>query len=192
MAVFLGSFLLLDRSRPVEQRMALVPLMLLVDMFPRVTLISMVPVGLAVAWLGRWAPLPGWVVAIAVLVSAVWLAAVVRQFRRPVVAVRRADLAWRVLLMLAAFGLGVASVAGAGPFPSWLGLKVALFGLILAAGLWIRIIPFELALQELGRGSTPEREDAYARVQARALVPVLTIWGSLVLMTFLSVAKPAI
>ena len=190
--MFLGSFLLLDRSRPVEQRMALVPLMLLVDMFPRVTLVSMVPVGLAVAWLGRWAPLPGWVVAIAVVVWAVWLAAVIRQFRRPVVAVRRADLAWRVLLMLAAFGLGAASVAGAGPFPSWLGLKVALFGLILAAGLWIRLIPFEHALQELGRGSTPEREDAYARVQARALVPVLTIWGSLVLMTFLSVAKPAI
>ncbi len=67
-----------------------------------------------------------------------------------------------------------------------------LFGVVLAAGLWIRLIPFEHALRELARGSTPEREAAYARVQARAMTPVLTIWGSLVLMTFLSVAKPAL
>ena len=192
MGVFIGSFMMLDRSRPVEQRMAIVPLMLLVDMFPRVTSIAMLPVGLGLAWAGHWAPVPGWVVAAAAVVAAVWLAAVVRQFRRPLPAIRRVDLAWRVVLMLAALGFGGVSLAGFGPFPGWLGLKVMLFGLVLAAGLWIRLIPFEQALRELGRGSTPEREAAYARVQARALAPVLTIWGSLVLMTFVSVAKPAL
>jgi hypothetical protein len=191
-AVFLGSFMMLDRSRPVEQRMAIVPLMLLVDMFPRVTLIGMLPVGLGLAWAGHWAPIPGWMVAASAVIAAVWLGAVIRQFRRPLPAIRRVDLVWRVVLLLAALGLGASSVAGSGPFPGWLGLKVMLFGLILAAGLWIRLIPFEQALRELGRGSTPEREAAYARVQARALAPVLTIWGSLVLMTFISVAKPAI
>lgn len=192
MAVFLASFMLRDRSRPVEMRMALVPLLLLVDMFPRVTLISIIPVGLALAWAGHWAPVPGWVAALAVVVAAVWLAAVIRQFRAPVAAIRRADMVWRVLLMVTAFGLAVASLAGAGPFPGWLGLKVGLFGVILAGGLAIRMIPFEHALRELSQGSTPEREDAYARVQRRALVPVLTIWACLVVMTFLSVAKPAL
>lgn len=190
MAVFLASFMLRDRSRPLEQRLALVPLMLLVDMFPRVTLIAMVPVGLALAWAGGWAPVPGWLVAAAALVAAAWLAAVVRQFRGPIPAIRRADLAWRLLLLLTALGLAASSLAGAGPFPTWLGLKVGLFGVILAAGLAIRLIPFDRALRELARGSTPEREDAYGRVQRQALVPVLTIWGSLVLMTFISVAKP--
>jgi hypothetical protein len=190
--VFLASFMLRDRRRPVEQRLALVPLLLLVDMFPRVSLISMIPVGLALAWAGHWAPEPGWRVGVSVLVGAAWLATVVRQFRRPVPAIRKADLVWRAVLMLTAFGLAASSLAGAGPFPGWLGAKVGLFGVILAGGLAIRLIPFEPALRELARGSTPEREDAYARVQTQALAPVLTIWACLVVMTFLSVAKPAI
>ena len=189
-AVFLASFMLRDRTRPVEQRLALVPLLLLVDMFPRVSLIAMVPVGLALAWAGHWAPIPAWLVGAAALVAAVWLAAVIRQFRGPVAAIRRADLAWRALLLLTAFGLAGSSLAGAGPFPIWLGLKVGLFGVILAAGLAIRLIPFEHALRELGKGSTPEREDGYGRVQRQAMAPVLTIWGCLVVMTFISVAKP--
>jgi hypothetical protein len=189
-AVFLASFMLRDRRRPIEQRLALVPLLLVVDMFPRVTLIAMVPVGLALAWAGHWAPLPSWLVGLAVLVGAVWLAAVIRQFLVPVPAIRRADLVWRALLLLAAFGLAGSSLAGAGPVPVWLGLKVGLFGVILAAGLVIRLVPFNHALQELGKGSTPEREDAYGRVQRQALAPVLTIWGCLVLMTYISVAKP--
>jgi hypothetical protein len=191
-AVFLASFMLRDRSRSVEQRLALVPLLLLVDMFPRVALIAMIPVGLALAWAGHWAPLPGWVVAAAAVVAAGWLATVIRQFRSPLPVIRRADMAWRLLLMVAAFGFCASSLLGAGPFPAWLGLKVGLFGVILAGGLAIRMIPFEHALRELSKGSTPEREDAYARVQTRALVPVLTIWASLVLMTFISVAKPSL
>ena len=192
MAVFLASFMIRDRSKPVEQRLALVPLLRLVDMFPRVALIAIIPVGLALAWAGRWAALPGWLVGLGFVVGLAWLAVVVWQFGAPVSVVRRADLAWRVVLMLAAFGLAVSSLAGAGPFPGWLGLKVGLFGVILAGGLAIRLIPFEHALRDLARGSTPEREDAYAAVQRRVLVPVLTIWGCLVVMTFLSVAKPAL
>lgn len=192
MAVFLASFMLRDPSKPVEQRMALVPLLRLVDMFPRVALIAIIPVGLALAWAGRWAALPGWLVGLGFVVGLAWLAVVIRQFGVPVSVIRRADLAWRVVLMLAAFGLALSSLAGAGPFPGWLGLKVGLFGVILAGGLAIRLIPFEHALRDLARGSTPEREDAYAVVQRRVLVPVLTIWGCLVVMTFLSVAKPAL
>lgn len=191
-AVFLASFMLRDRSKPVEQRMALVPLLRLLDMFPRVTLIAIIPVGLVLAWAGRWAALPGWLVGLGFVVGVAWVAVVIRQFRAPVLLVRRADLVWRVVLMFAAFGLGISSLAGSGPFPGWLGLKVGLFGLILAGGLAIRLIPFEHALRELARGSTPEREDGYAAVQRWVLVPVLTIWGCLVVMTFLSVAKPAL
>ena len=189
-AVFLASFMLRDRRKPVERRLALLPLVLLVDMFPRVALIAMVPVGLALAWAGHWAPIPAWLPLAAALAAAVWIAAVIRQFRAPVPAIRRADLAWRAVLMLAAFGLAGGSLAGAGPFPVWLGLKIGLFGLILAAGMAIRLIPFNRALQELGQGSTPEREDAYGRAQRQVLAPVLTIWVCLVLMTFISVAKP--
>src|SRR5215510_7464753 len=140
--------MLRDRSKPVEQRMALVPLLRLVDMFPRVTLIAIIPVGLALARAGRWAALPAWLVGLGFGVGLVWLTVVIRQFRAPTSFIRRADLAWRVVLMLAAFGLAISSLAGAGPFPGWLGLKVALFGVILAGGLAIRLIPFEPALRE--------------------------------------------
>jgi len=189
-AVFIASFMLRDQSKPVERRLALVPLLLLVDMFPRMTLIAMVPVGLALAWAGGWAPIPGWLVGITVPVAVVWLAAIMRQFRGSVPAIRNTDMVGRALLLLTAFGLAGSSLAGAGPFPVWLGVKVGLFGVILGAGLAIRLIPFSQALRELGKGSTPEREDAYGRVQRQALAPVLTIWGCLVLMTYISVAKP--
>jgi hypothetical protein len=182
--------MLRDRKRPIELRLALAPLMTLMDLFPRIALICMVPVGLALAWLGHWDSLPGWVVAVAVVVAAVWLAAVIRQFRGPIAAIRRADFAWRVILLLIALGVAVSSLSGAGPFPGWLGLKVGLFGLIIACGLWIRLIPFDHAIRDLAVGPTPEREDAYARVQSIALVPVLIIWSSLVVMAFVSVAKP--
>jgi hypothetical protein len=179
-----------DRRRPVELRLALAPLMTLMDLFPRIALICMVPVGLALAWLGHWDTLPGWIVLIAITIAAVWLAAVIRQFRGPISAIRRADLVWRVVLMLSAFGVATSSLAGTGPFPGWLGLKVGLFALIIACGLWIRMIPFEHAIRALASGSTPEREDAYVRIQSITLVPVLIIWSSLVVMAFVSVAKP--
>jgi hypothetical protein len=189
--VFLASFMLRDRTRPIERRLALVPLLLLIDLFPRICLIAMIPVGLALVWAGHWAPIPGWLVALAVLLAAVWLAAVLRQFRAPIAAIRRADMVWRVALMIAAFGVAAFSLAGVGPFPGWIAIKIGLFGIILAAGLAIRLIPFEHALRELARGSTTEREDSYAKVQRWALAPVLTIWICLVVMTFVSVAKPA-
>ena len=190
MAVFAGSFMIRDRRRPVEQRLALAPLMTLMDLFPRISLIGMIPVGLALSWLGHWSSIPGWVVAAAVVVAVIWLAAVVRQFRGPIAAIRRADLVWRIMVMLAAAGVGVSSLAGAGPFPGWLGLKMSLFAVIVACGLWIRIIPFDHAIRDLAAGSTTEREDAYARVQSLALIPVLTIWTCLVVISFVSVAKP--
>lgn len=188
--MFVGSFMLRDRRRPIELRLALAPLMTVMDLFPRVALISMVPVGLALAWLGHWGSLPGWVVSVAVVVAAVWLAAVIRQFRDPIPIIRRIDFAWRLILLLVALGVAISSLAGAGPFPAWLGLKVGLFGLIIACGLWIRLIPFEHAIRDLAAGPTPEREDAYARIQGVTLIPVLVIWCSLVVMAFVSVAKP--
>ena len=166
------------------------PLMTLMDLFPRIALICMIPVGLALAWLGHWGSLPGWVVVLAILVAAVWLAAVIRQFRGPIPAIRRIDFAWRVLLLLIALAVAVSSLAGAGPFPGWLGLKVGLFALIIACGLWIRLIPFEHAIRNLAAGATTEREAAYARIQSVTLIPVLLIWCSLVVMAFVSVAKP--
>jgi hypothetical protein len=188
--VFAGSFMIRNRRRPLEQRIALLPLMSLMDLFPRVALIAMIPVGLALSYAGHWAPIPGWLVWLSAAVGLAWLAAVIRQFRSPVPVIRRVDFAWRVLVMVLAFGVAIASLAGAGPFPAWLGVKIGLFGVIVACGLWIRLIPFEHAIRELAAGSTLEREGNYARVQGLALIPVLTIWGSLVVITFVSVAKP--
>jgi uncharacterized membrane protein YczE len=76
---------------------------------------------------------------------------------------------------------------------AWLNWKIALFGLVVLAGVGIRIVAdqFPIALGEIARlGSTPEREARLETALARAYPFVLGIWSAIVVMVVLAVAKP--
>jgi len=71
---------------------------------------------------------------------------------------------------------------------------VAAFGFIIACGIAIRLAAEDLpiALGEISRrGSTPERERRLARALGRAYPWVLAIYFTLVVMAYISFAKPA-
>lgn len=215
MGVFLGSFRLKDPRLSVEARLEIGRLTSLLDMGPRTGVILSIPTGLTLSYLGGWGrpaldPFgPGILVAVALL-CLVWLALVWRYFflqqrkarghalgdgeGRFLRAWQKVDVWWRVALALGIAAITAGAILGRGVFGVvWLDWKVALFGFILACGVGIRIAADDLplALGELARGgSTPDRERRLAGALARAYPWVIAIYLTLVIMAYISFAKP--
>jgi uncharacterized membrane protein len=213
MGVFFGSFRLRDPRLSVDARLAIARLTSLLDMGPRTGVILSVPTGLTLAYAGGWARqemLSPAVLAVVWVVSLAWLALVWRYFviqqraatRSPssgdatfLRLWKRVDVWWRALL---AFAIAVATIAAIGwrglLGAAWLDWKVALFGFVLACGIAIRIAAdnLPLAMGDLARsGSTPEREGRIARALGRAYPWVIAIYVTVVVMSYLSFAKPS-
>ena len=214
--VFLGSFRLKDPRLEPRTRLEIGRLTALLDMGPRTGVILSIPTGLALAYYGGWGRrdpvlLTPQVLAVVAVLSLVWLAMVWRFFVLQQAAARgreltpgearflrlwrRVDLWWRVLLAIAIAGASLAAVLGGGVLGvGWLDWKVAAFGFIVACGVAIRLAAEDLpiALGEISRrGSTPERERRLARALSRAYPWVLAIYLTLVVMAYISFAKPA-
>lgn len=205
--VFYSSFVMRRRGLSVETRQTVRRIMTTLDLAPRVSLILMIPVSLALAYASGWG-FAGWSTTVLVpllwLTTAVglaWAAFTVWAFLRrrdgstgSLLLFDRFDWTARAVTSVAFLALGVASLAGHGPFPAlWLAWKSTLFGFIVAAGLWIRLAarryrPHLESLLEHG-----ETEERLARVNASirgVYPPVLVVWSGLVVMVVLAVAKP--
>jgi hypothetical protein len=205
--VFYSSFVMRRPGLTTDARIQLRGVMITLDLAPRVSLILMVPVGLGLAYVTRLGfsaydrgtvELVLWIVA---LLAVVWTFLTVWAFRRRKeeatttdTAFGRADVAGRVVLAAAMLTLGVWSVAGSGPLvPAWLAWKALIFGLIVAAGLWIRVAasryrPALAALLEAGE--SPERLATVNRTIRGVYPAVLAVWSGLVVMVVLSVVRP--
>jgi hypothetical protein len=208
--VFSSTFWIRNRALSPETRLQIGRLAGLLDMGPRSSLILMLAIGLILTLLGNWglailgdlAPL---VVGAVVVVCLVWLWAVWQQYFAVhdlaaghdlgsraffVRGFRRIDMYVRIALGVVLIVLAVLHAA----FPaSWLSWKVALFGLVVLAGVGIRIVAdqFPIALGEIARlGSTPDREARLDSALLRAYPFVLGIWSVIVVMVVLAVAKP--
>lgn len=216
MGVFLGSFRLKDPRVSPDARLEIGRLAALLDMGPRTGVILSIPTGLTLAYAGGWGRrdpqlLTPLVLAVVAVLSLLWLAMVWRFFLLQQAAARRGnvtpgqarflrlwrrvDLWWRVLLAVAIAVATLASLLGRGLFGvGWLDWKVAAFGLIVVCGIAIRLAADDLpiALGEISRrGSTPERERRLASALRRAYPWVIAIYLTLVVMAYLSFAKPA-
>lgn len=196
---FLSSRYLLRADASLESRATAASLMVRFDLVPRLALVLMLPLGVALAsgrgMLGR---LPTWTVAVAWVLALAWLTVVVgvalgagRRWGTPL---RRVDLVVRVGVAAGTLGLGAASLAGAGPLAAgWLAWKVTLFGAVVCSGLAIRhgLRGFGPVLQRLLReGSTPGTEQAL-RASLTATYPFVgAIWLLVLTAGLLGVAKP--
>jgi hypothetical protein len=214
--VFLGSFRLKDPRLSLEARLEIGRLTALLDMGPRTGVILSIPTGLALAYFGDWgrrdlALLTPLALAVVTVLSLVWLTMAWRFFAlqqakargreltpgegRFLRLWRRVDLWWRMVLAVGIAGVTLAALVGRGLFGvGWLDWKVAAFGFIVACGIAIRLAADDLpiALGEISRrGSTPERERRLAGALNRAYPWVLAIYLTLVVMAYLSFAKPA-
>jgi len=208
--VFSSSFWTRNRKLSPETRLQIGRLAGLLDMGPRSSLILMLAVGLTLTLMGNWGlaalgPNAPVIVGVIVVVCLVWVWAVWQQYfavhalaaGQPlggraffIGGFRRFDLVMRVVLGVV---LVLVAISGAFAGAAWLNWKLGLFGLIVLAGVGIRLVAdqFPIALGEIGRlGSTPEREARLDSSLRRAYPFVLALWAGLVIMLGLAVAKP--
>lgn len=198
LGVFHSSGYIARPDLPPATRATVAKIMLALDLTPRICMVLMLPVGVALsASLGALA-VPGWGVGAIWAVALGWLAMVVGihvKEHRPIAHVlARVD--WGVRLAVVA-GLTLAagsSLAGAGPVQArWLAAKMLIFAGTIVCGLVIRVKlkPFGAAFGRLMReGSSPEVESALRDSIARVKPAVLLIWAGLVANAWLGIAKP--
>ena len=198
----LGVFLLaLAAKRPdlsFAERMFALKMATLIDFVPRICFALMFPVGLFLAESGGWVDPPTWLVAAVWLVAAGWIAflfALGHAEGTPRAAtLNRVHLGFQGVMFVVFGYIGIASLAGHGPFPEgWLGLKVLLFAGIFGAGIGIDyafrpIVPAFVRLAT--EGSKPDIEAAISRSVDGAIRYVLTLYALLVVIAFVGVTKP--
>jgi hypothetical protein len=193
-----GSFLTKPELSVANRRIAM-KINHFVDLFPRMSLVLMVPVGATLALRGGYATLPpGWAgpTILAVwIVALIWLSLVINIYRRPSVMLTRCDYTIRYLAIAVLVALSIGYFLGVGPIvagSTWLALKLLVFAGIIGCGLAIRaaVKPFAALFGRLvNEGSTPEIEAALKRAQGRIRPIVLLLWVGLVVEAFLGISK---
>jgi len=206
--VFYSSFVMRRPGLSTDTRKQVRHVMITLDLAPRLSLILMVPVALGLAHMTRFGFLRYdsgmmdallWALAAITVLWAVATAIVF--FRRQVTptassvaAFDRFDWGARAVVAAGFLGLGLWSLFGEGPLgPDWLSWKATLFGLIVAAGLWIRVAArrYRPALMDLlENGESPERLAAVNRTIRGVYPAVLSVWAGVVAMVIISVIRP--
>lgn len=194
----LGQHFRKRRRYSLEQRLALLQLLVVVDMVPRSAWALMVPVSLTVARAGGWWPVPDWGLGAAWLAGMGWLWLVWDAHlhdQTPRAARNRRVEAWLKLALTGFYlWLGLASLATGAPIaPPWLAMKALLFALIFAAAIGIdrAFAPVGPQLAALiGEGSSDATELPLLRTMNRTRIWVWCVYLLLLLVGWLGVVKP--
>ena len=182
----------------LDQRIALLKLLVLIDMTPRSAWALMVPLSLSVSSAGGWWAVPDWLLAASWLVGAGWLWLVWdahRHDQTPRAARNRRIETW-LRYVLAAFylWLGFESLFEGAPIAAtWLAWKAFLFGLIFVAAIMIDV-RFKPVGAQLGavltQGSSDETELPLRRTMDRTRAWVWTTYLLLLATSYSGVTKP--
>ncbi len=182
----------------LDQRLALLKLLVLVDMTPRTAWALMVPLSLTVSFAGGWWDVPLALVAASWLIGGAWLWLVWDAHwhdQTPRAARNRRIEGWiRWLLAALYLGLGGVSLMTGQPIaPGWLAWKALLFGLIFVAAIMIDfsfkpVGPQLMAL--IAQGSSDSTEVPLRTTMDKTRRWVTLTYILLVLTSWLGVAKP--
>jgi hypothetical protein len=182
----------------LDQRLALLKLLVLVDMTPRSAWALMVPVSITLSWAGSWWAVPEWLVWASWVVGAAWLWLVWDAHahdQTPRAARNRRIENWLKYALTAFYlWLGGQSLLADRPIePDWLAWKAALFGLIFAAAIMIDVA-FKPVGPLLGRliaeGSSDATELPLLKVMNRTRLWVWCVYLLLLATSFLGNVKP--
>lgn len=182
----------------LDQRIALLKLLVLIDMTPRSAWALMVPVSLSVVKLGGYWEVPALVLAGAWLIGGGWLWLVWDAHAHdmtPRAARDRKIESWlRYALTVFYLWLGAQSLATGAPLaPVWLASKALLFGLIFAAAIMIDV-SFKPVGPQLGRllkeGSSDETEVPLRATMDRTRIWVMAVYLLLIATSYLGNVKP--
>lgn len=182
----------------LDQRLALLTLLVEVDMVPRTAWALMVPVSLSVVALGGYWAMPAWLLIAAWLIGAfwIWLAWDAHQHdQTPRAARNRRIESWlRIALALFYLGLGLVSLVHGAPLaPTWLATKALLFGVIFAAAIMIDVA-FKPVGPQLGLlikdGSSDATELPLLRTMNRTRIWVWLVYLLLLATAYIGLVKP--
>lgn len=182
----------------LDQRLALLKMLVLVDMTPRSAWALMVPISITLSWAGSWWPVPEWLVWASWLVGAFWLWLVwdahahdqtPRAARN-----RRIENVLKYALTAFYLWLGLQSLLTDRPIEAdWLAWKATLFGLIFAAAIMI-----DVAFRPVGpllgalikEGSSDATELPLLKAMNRTRLWVWCVYLLLLATSWLGVTKP--
>lgn len=197
--VFLAGQHFRKRDRySLDQRIALLKLLVLIDMTPRTAWALMVPVSLSVVALGGYWAVPPLLLAAAWAVGGLWLWLVWDAHHHdmtPRAARNRKIESWlRIGLTLFYLWLGAQSLATGAPLaPVWLASKALLFGLIFAAAIMIDV-SFKPVGAQLGKllaeGSSDDTEVPLRATMDRTRIWVWIVYLLLIATSYLGNVKP--
>jgi uncharacterized integral membrane protein len=183
----------------LDQRIALLKLLVIVDLVPRSAWALMVPLSLSVSYLGGWWDLPLAIVAVAWVIAGFWLWLVFDAHAHDMTPRAARDRRWegwlRYLLCAGYLVLGLESLLTNHPIePDWLAWKALLFGLIFAAAIMIDVA-FKPVGAQLGRllaeGSSDATELPLRRTMDRTRIWVWAVYLLLLVTAWLGAVKPA-
>jgi hypothetical protein len=170
---------------------------MVIDRYPRICFVLMLPVGLQIAFLLRLLPMSPGYLGLIWAISAVWLCCViagmilagtprVRVWQR----IEKGILAGAAVVLIA---FGLAARAGEVILPGWLVTKLALYGAMCVFALMLdrSFGPVFIAFGAISAdGSTPEREAALRRPMIRTYIWVLAIYAAVLVSGFLGTVRP--
>jgi len=182
----------------LDQRIALLKLLVIVDLAPRAAWALMVPVSLTVSLLGNWWPVWEPVVWLSWLIGAFWLWLVFDAHAHdmtPRAARNRQWEGWlRWLLAAGYLALGAESLLSGHPIDQpWLAWKALLFGLIFVAAIMIDVAfkPVGSLLGKLlAEGSSDATEIPLLTTMNRTRRWVWCVYALLMITGWLGVVKP--
>ncbi len=182
----------------LDQRIALLTLLVEIDMVPRTAWALMVPLSLSVVDLGGWWVVPVWLIVGAWIIGLFWLALVWDSHwhdQTPRAARNRRIEGW-LRWLIGGFYLwlgGQSLIAGAPLQPDWLAWKALMFGLIFVAAIMIDVT-FKPVGAQLGavleRGSSDATEMPLRRTMDRTRLWVWAVYLLLMITAFLGNVKP--
>lgn len=182
----------------LDQRIALLKLLVEVDMVPRSAWALMVPLSLSVVDLGNWWDVPVWLLIGAWVVGLFWLWLVWDSHlhdQTPRATRNRKIEGWlRWLIGGFYLWLGGQSLLTDAPLsPDWLAMKALLFGFIFVAAIMIDVSFKPVGAQltaVLEQGSSDETEIPLRRTMDRTRIWVWAVYLLLLITAFLGNAKP--
>jgi len=194
----LGRHFRMRNRYSIEQRLALLKLLVAIDMVPRTAWALMVPVSLSVVAAGGYWAVPHGLLPLAWVVGLLWTGLVwdahSHEQTPRAARERRIEFWLKIALALFYLWLGGASLATGWPLPArWLAAKALAFGLIFGAAMMIDVAYRPVGAQ-LGRllreGSSDATEMPLLATMNRTRVWVWTVYLLLLVTAFLGVAKP--
>lgn len=182
----------------LDQRIALLTLLVEIDMVPRSAWALMVPLSLSVVDVGGWWDVPAGLLAVAWAVGLVWLWLVWDSHRHDQTprAARNRRIESVLRWLIGGFYLllgGQSLVLGAPLEPDWLAGKALLFGCIFVAAIMIDVTFKPVGAQlaaVLKEGSSDATEIPLRRTMDRTRIWVWAVYALLLLTAFLGNVKP--